>query len=119
MEAIFIYDFVIYYLVLEALQELQTFRWVFKPVIKWKWAEKAWHFLVADFECVIFSKLISSQETAIGEGAKVSEQGIIETFDSDEEALDAFDNGIVVCTYINLISKYSILSIDTCFIGWV
>ena len=59
------------------------------------------------------------QETAIGEGAKVSEHGIIETFDNDEEALDAFDNGIVVCTYITLISKISILSIDTCFIGRV
>ncbi|GMJ10827.1 IBA57.2 [Hibiscus trionum] len=30
------------------------------------------------------------------EGAKVSEEGIIETFDNDDEALDAFDNGVVV-----------------------
>ena len=58
-----------------------------------------------------------SQETAIREGAKVSEHGIIETFDNDEEAFDAFDNGIVVCHCINLISKNCILSIDTCFIG--
>ena len=59
------------------------------------------------------------QETAITEGAKVSEHGIIQTFDNDKEALDAFDNGIVVCTYINLISENSIFSIDICFIGWV
>lgn len=29
-------------------------------------------------------------------GAKVSEAGIIETFDNDDEALDAVDNGLVV-----------------------
>ncbi|XVF01139.1 hypothetical protein REPUB_Repub04eG0062800 [Reevesia pubescens] len=35
-------------------------------------------------------------ETVTAEGAKVSEEGIIETFDNDDEALDAFDNGVVV-----------------------
>uniref|UniRef100_A0A2P2KNF6 Uncharacterized protein MANES_07G017700 n=1 Tax=Rhizophora mucronata TaxID=61149 RepID=A0A2P2KNF6_RHIMU len=30
------------------------------------------------------------------EGAKVSEDGIIETFDNDDEALDAFSNGALV-----------------------
>lgn len=29
-------------------------------------------------------------------GAKVSDDGIIETFDNDVEALDAVDNGVVV-----------------------
>ncbi|XVE49088.1 hypothetical protein DITRI_Ditri01bG0054000 [Diplodiscus trichospermus] len=35
-------------------------------------------------------------EKVTAEGAKVSEGGIIETFDNDDEALDAFDNGVVV-----------------------
>ncbi|GLT42751.1 hypothetical protein SLA2020_167360 [Shorea laevis] len=35
-------------------------------------------------------------DTVTVAGAKVSEDGIIETFDNDEEALDAFDNGVVV-----------------------
>lgn len=30
-------------------------------------------------------------------GAKVSDDGIIETFGNDDEALDATDNGVVVC----------------------
>lgn len=30
------------------------------------------------------------------DGAKASEDGIIETFDNDDEALDAFGNGVVV-----------------------
>ncbi|KAK6253436.1 hypothetical protein QUC31_015156 [Theobroma cacao] len=35
-------------------------------------------------------------DTVTAEGAKVSEEGIIETFENDDEALDAFDNGVVV-----------------------
>lgn len=35
-------------------------------------------------------------DTITSKGAKVSEEGIIETFDNDDEALDAFDNGVVV-----------------------
>ncbi|XP_065869943.1 putative transferase At1g60990, chloroplastic [Euphorbia lathyris] len=35
-------------------------------------------------------------ETVTADGAKVSEDGIIETFDNDDEALDAFANGVVV-----------------------
>ncbi|XWS67940.1 hypothetical protein CRYUN_Cryun04dG0047700 [Craigia yunnanensis] len=34
-------------------------------------------------------------DTVTAEGAKVSEEGIIETFDNDDEALNAFDNGVV------------------------
>lgn len=30
-------------------------------------------------------------------GAKVSEDGIIESYDNDDEALDAADNGVAVC----------------------
>lgn len=30
-------------------------------------------------------------------GAKVSEDGIIETYDNDDEALDAVENGVAVC----------------------
>jgi len=29
-------------------------------------------------------------------GTKVSDDGIVETFDNDDEALDAVDNGVVV-----------------------
>lgn len=29
-------------------------------------------------------------------GATVSDEGIVETFDNDDEALDAVDNGVVV-----------------------
>ncbi|XP_034700811.1 uncharacterized protein LOC117925823 isoform X2 [Vitis riparia] len=35
-------------------------------------------------------------DTVTEAGAKVSEAGIIETFDNDDEALDAVDNGVVV-----------------------
>ncbi|XP_021619091.1 putative transferase At1g60990, chloroplastic isoform X2 [Manihot esculenta] len=35
-------------------------------------------------------------ETLTADGAKASEDGIIETFDNDDEALDAFGNGVVV-----------------------
>ncbi|CAL1385535.1 unnamed protein product [Linum trigynum] len=35
-------------------------------------------------------------EEITGDGATVSEDGIIETFGNDDEALDAFDNGVVV-----------------------
>ncbi|RVX04537.1 putative transferase, chloroplastic [Vitis vinifera] len=38
----------------------------------------------------------SLQDTVTEAGAKVSEAGIIETFDNDDEALDAVDNGVVV-----------------------
>lgn len=31
-------------------------------------------------------------------GAKVSEDGVIETYDNDDEALDAADDGVAVCT---------------------
>ncbi|KAJ9682533.1 hypothetical protein PVL29_018452 [Vitis rotundifolia] len=37
-------------------------------------------------------------DTVTEAGAKVSEAGIIETFDNDDEALDAVDNGVVVGT---------------------
>lgn len=30
-------------------------------------------------------------------GAKVSEVGVVETYDNDDEALDAADNGLAVC----------------------
>lgn len=30
-------------------------------------------------------------------GGIVSEDGVVESFDNDDEALDAFDNGVVVC----------------------
>lgn len=33
------------------------------------------------------------------EGAKVSEDGVIETFDNDDEALDAVDNGVAVRSF--------------------
>jgi hypothetical protein len=36
------------------------------------------------------------QETVTVEGAKVSDDGVIETFNNDDEALDAVDNGVVV-----------------------
>ncbi|XP_022726091.1 putative transferase At1g60990, chloroplastic [Durio zibethinus] len=35
-------------------------------------------------------------DTVAAEGARVSEEGIIETFENDDEALDALDNGVVV-----------------------
>ncbi|GAV61176.1 GCV_T domain-containing protein/GCV_T_C domain-containing protein [Cephalotus follicularis] len=35
-------------------------------------------------------------DTVTDAGAKVSADGVVETFDNDDEALDAFDNGIVV-----------------------
>ncbi|KAK8364316.1 hypothetical protein E1A91_A03G212400v1 [Gossypium mustelinum] len=35
-------------------------------------------------------------DSVTAEGAKVSEEGIIETFENDDEALDAFDNVVVV-----------------------
>ncbi|RVW43472.1 hypothetical protein CK203_095343 [Vitis vinifera] len=38
----------------------------------------------------------SLQDTVTEAGAEVSEAGIIETFDNDDEALDAVDNGVVV-----------------------
>lgn len=38
----------------------------------------------------------SFQETAATAGAKVSDYGIIETFNNDDEALDAAHNGVVV-----------------------
>lgn len=31
-------------------------------------------------------------------GAKVSGDGVIETYDNDDEALDAADDGVAVCT---------------------
>lgn len=34
-------------------------------------------------------------------GAKLSEDGIIETFDNDYEALNEVDNGVVVCNYFS------------------
>lgn len=34
-----------------------------------------------------------------GFGAKLSEDGIVETFDNDDDALDAVENGVVVCDY--------------------
>lgn len=40
--------------------------------------------------------LDSLQETVTLAGAKVSDDGIIETFNNDDEALDAADNGVVV-----------------------
>lgn len=36
------------------------------------------------------------------EGAKVSDDGIIETFDNDDEALDAFDNGVAVGIHLTI-----------------
>lgn len=36
------------------------------------------------------------QETVKSEGAKISEEGIVETFGNDGEALDAADNGVAV-----------------------
>lgn len=32
-------------------------------------------------------------------GGKVSEDGIVESFENDDEALSAFDNGVVVCNF--------------------
>lgn len=32
-------------------------------------------------------------------GAKVSDDGIIETFDNDDQALDAADNGVAVSVF--------------------
>lgn len=37
------------------------------------------------------------QDTVKTAGAEVSGEGIIETFRNDDEALDAADNGVVVC----------------------
>lgn len=37
------------------------------------------------------------QDTMTIAGAKVSEDGVIGTFDNDEEALDAVENGVAVC----------------------
>ena len=34
-------------------------------------------------------------------GAKVSDEGMIETFDNDDEALDAVDNGVAVSIYFD------------------
>lgn len=36
------------------------------------------------------------QETVRAAGAEISEEGIVETFHNDDEALDAVDNGVVV-----------------------
>ncbi|KAG5525876.1 hypothetical protein RHGRI_032239 [Rhododendron griersonianum] len=36
-------------------------------------------------------------DTVTGFGAKLSEDGIVETFDNDDDALDAVENGVVVC----------------------
>ncbi|KAG5525877.1 hypothetical protein RHGRI_032239 [Rhododendron griersonianum] len=38
-------------------------------------------------------------DTVTGFGAKLSEDGIVETFDNDDDALDAVENGVVVCDY--------------------
>jgi len=35
-------------------------------------------------------------------GTEISEEGIIETFHNDDEALDAVVNGVVVCTFFML-----------------
>ncbi|KAF5732130.1 Glycine cleavage T-protein family isoform 1 [Tripterygium wilfordii] len=35
-------------------------------------------------------------DTMTASGAKVSEEGVVETFENDDEALDSFDNGVVV-----------------------
>ena len=37
------------------------------------------------------------KDTISVSGGKVSEDGVVESFDNDDEALDAFDNGVVVC----------------------
>ena len=41
------------------------------------------------------------QDTMEAAGAKVSDEGIIETFDNDDEALDAVDNGVAVSIYFD------------------
>lgn len=45
---------------------------------------------------VLQDNLDSLQETVTLGGAKISDDGIIETFNNDDEALDAADNGVVV-----------------------
>ncbi|KAI8532148.1 hypothetical protein RHMOL_Rhmol11G0190900 [Rhododendron molle] len=49
-------------------------------------------------------------DTGTGFGAKLSEDGIVETFDNDDDALDAVENGVVVCDYF--ISTFLILPIE-------
>lgn len=44
------------------------------------------------------------QDTAISAGAIVSEDGIAETFNNDDEALDTIDKGTVVGTQLYLSS---------------
>lgn len=58
-----------------------------------------------------YSKLdiYNGQEAAAVEGAKISDDGIIETFHNDEEALDAANNGVAVCrlsTFFLLVSFF-------------
>ena len=50
----------------------------------------------------------SLQDTVTVVGARPSEDGIIETFDNDDEALDAVNNGVVVCDLF--ISNLNILA---------
>lgn len=49
--------------------------------------------------CYLRNELIESdefQDLAESSGAKVSDSGIVETYENDDEALDAFDNGVTV-----------------------
>lgn len=60
-----------------------------------------------DADCLIVQLLsFPLQDTVETAGAEVSEEGIIETFRNDDEALDATDNGVVVSilfSYIGLL----------------
>lgn len=47
------------------------------------------------------------QETLETAGAKVSDDGVVETFDNDDEALDAAYNGVVVGFYFSIFFLYS------------
>ena len=42
--------------------------------------------------------IYDGQEAATTEGARISDDGIIETFHNDDEALDAANNGVAVCS---------------------
>lgn len=65
--------------------------------------------------------IYNGQETAEIEGARISDDGIIETFHNDDEALDAANNGVAVCslsTFFLLASSFlsDLFSLETVYI---
>lgn len=65
--------------------------------------------------------IYDGQEAAAVEGARISDDGIIETFHNDEEALDAANNGVAVCSLsifflLVFFFLFALLSLGTVYI---